>query len=249
MEEQLKLKDVRAALLAMPSPAYATDGQMDLPPPAQRYFSFAMHGSACPRAVDLHMQGEIRPNPKGAWMPFTARQIIAPGRGFAWEASAGRGLLRLVGGDYYFNNDACVAFRLWNLIPVVRATGPDIARSARDRLAMEAIFLPCSLRHASWESLDEHTARCRQTIDGDMLSFDMTVDERGAPRYVDMLRWSDQTDDKRFAPVPFGVNILAMQRFGDWELPGQVNVGWHRGAEGYATGEFFRARIASAEFF
>ena len=75
------------------------------------------------------------------------------------------------------------------------------------------------------------------------------VDERGVPRHADMLRWSDQTDDKRFAPVPFGVNILAMQRFGDWELPGQISVGWHRGAARYATGEFFRAHIKAAEFY
>ncbi|HPQ67938.1 MAG TPA: hypothetical protein PKW95_02340 [bacterium] len=245
----MKLKDVRAALLAMPSPAYPTEGRIDLPAPAQRYFAYALHGSACPRAVGLHMHGEIRPNPKGAWLPFTARQIIAPGRGFAWEASAGRGLPRLVGGDYYFNNEACVAFRLWNILPVVRAGGPDIARSARGRLAMESIFLPSSLRHAAWETLDEHCARCIQQIDGETIAFDLTVDERGVPRHVDMLRWSDQTDDKRFAPVPFGVNIIAMQRFGDWELPALVSVGWHRGEERYATGEFFRARITAAEFF
>jgi len=245
----LKLKDVRAALLALPSPAYPTEEPNEPPAPAQRYFAYALHASTSPRAVGLQMRGEIRPNPQGAWMPFTARQIIAPGCGFAWEASAGRGLLRLVGGDYYFNNEARVAFRLWNLLPVVRAAGPDIARSARGRLAMEAIFLPCSLRYAAWEARDERTARCGQTIDGETLSFDLTVDERGVPRHVDMLRWSDQTGDKRFAPVPFGVNILAMRRFGDWELPEQISVGWHRGQERYATGEFFRARITAAEFF
>ncbi len=245
----MNLKDVRAALMAPSSPAYETEATVELPAPAQRYFAFAAHGLTTPHAVGLRMRGEIRPNPRGAWLPFTARQIIAPGRGFAWEASAGRGLLRLVGGDYYFRNEARVAFRLWNLLPVVRAAGPDIARSARGRLAMEAIFLPCSLRHAAWEARDEHTARCVQTIDGETLWFDLTVDERGVPRHVDMLRWSDQTDDKRFTPVPFGVNILAMQRFGDWELPGQINVGWHRGANRYATGEFFRARIIAAEFY
>ena len=78
------------------------------------------------------MIGEMRLGPRQPWLWLHARQVLAPPAGFVWEASAGRGLIRFTGADAYANGQGRVAFRLWDLVPVARASGPDVSRAAPD---------------------------------------------------------------------------------------------------------------------
>jgi hypothetical protein len=58
----------------------------ELPEPARRWLTHAIApGTPLWQSVELTMRGEIR---LGSWRPFTARQVLAPPRGFIWAATA-----------------------------------------------------------------------------------------------------------------------------------------------------------------
>jgi hypothetical protein len=71
------------------------------------------------------MAGSIRLKPGGKWLPFEARQVLAPPRGFVWRAVVRAGLLRFAGADHYAAGSGGVDFSLWGVIPLVRASGPE----------------------------------------------------------------------------------------------------------------------------
>lgn len=222
----------------------------DLPDPARRYFLHAIRpGAKLARSVLLEMAGEIRLQPDGPWMPMQAREVIAPPNGFVWEATAGRGMTRFSGADYYAEGRGRTSFRLWDLVPVVQAGGPDVARSARGRLAGESIWNPAALlpqRGVTWEPIDERTARATLVIDGEPIPITLTVEPDGRLHSVTVERWGDRTDDGQFAPIPFGVEILEECVFDGYTVPCRVEGGWWFGTERYF--DFFHPVIRRAEF-
>ena len=143
----------------------------DLPEPARRYFLHAIApGTPLAQAVVLEMEGAIRIQPDGPWLPMQARQVLAPPHGFVWEAAVRQGVMRLSGADSYGADEGHMRFRLWGLVPVVQGGGPDVTRSARGRLAIEAVMHPAALlpqRGVVWDAVDAHTARATLTIEAE----------------------------------------------------------------------------------
>ena len=227
--------------------------QLDgLPDPARRYLAHAIcPGATLASSVQLQMAGSIRLKPGGKWLPFEARQILAPPRGFVWRAVARSGLLRFSGADHYANGSGAIDFWLWGVLPLMRASGPDISRSGRGRLAIESCWLPSSLlpsEQVRWRAVDGETAEALLDLDGDQIAVRLSVDLEGRLTGVQTQRWGDQTDDKTFALIPFGGHTKEERRFGDYTIPTQVSVGWWYGTERFLRHEFFRATIHSAEF-
>lgn len=112
----------------------------DLPEPARRWLTHAISpGTPLWETVELSMRGEIR---LGAWRSFTARQVLAPPRGFVWAARARFLGIPVVGFDRFSSGSGEMDWRLGGLIPVMSATGPDVTRSAAGRLAGEMALAP-----------------------------------------------------------------------------------------------------------
>lgn len=221
-----------------------------LPGPAQRFLARAIRsGARLASTVHLTMEGTIR---LGAnWLPFRAEQILAPPRGFVWRAVVRSGLMRISGADHYAAGSGGVDFWLWNIIPMVRAGGPDTARAARGRLAAESFWLPSSLLPSDrvrWLPFDDETAEVVITLDGEEIPVRLAIDSEGRLKSVWMQRWGDQTEDKSFTLIPFGGKLCEERRFGDFTIPSQASVGWWYGTEKFADGEFFRGTITAAEF-
>src|SRR5260370_42220769 len=78
----------------------------------------------------------------GRWLPFRARQVLAPHRGFVWAARVG-GLI--TGSDRYADGAGGMDWRLLGLVPLVHARGEDISRSAAARGAAESVWVPTTL--------------------------------------------------------------------------------------------------------
>jgi hypothetical protein len=68
--------------------------------------------------------------------------VLTPGSGFEWTARAG-GVLS--GFDRYADGRVEMRWKLFGLLPVMRAAGPDVTRSAAGRAAAETIWLPTTL--------------------------------------------------------------------------------------------------------
>ena len=218
--------------------------------PVRRYFLHAIQpGTPLARAVRLEMTGEMRLGANQYWLPFRARQVLAPPTGFVWEASIGTSLQNFAGADTYDDGRGRVTFRLWDLMPIRRASDPDISRAARGRLAVEAIWQPASLlpqRGVTWTSSDDQTAQAAIAIDGEAIPLTLVIAPDGGLRSVKMERWGNLTADGHFTLIPFGADMSGESTFGGYTVPSQLNVIWWYGTD--RSFDFFHAQLSQATF-
>lgn len=235
--------------LALPAGELAREDFEGLPEPARRLLAAALPlGTPLVSSVVLEMEGEIRVK---RWMPFTARQVVRAGIGFRWEAEAGSKLLRISGADTFLDGMGSMAFKLWGLVPVVKASGPDVDRSAAGRLAIEtAAWLPHALLPrlgTTWRPVDDSTAVAHLPVGIDRFDVQVCVDERGLLSDVMIERWGDP-DGKKFAWHAFGGGFDHHATFQGVTIPTSGRVGWWWGTPRQSEGEFFRYEITKAEF-
>ena len=149
---------------------------------------------------------------------------------------------------------ASMEFRLHGLIPVVRSSGPDIARSAAGRLAAETVaWLPQALvpqAGAQWTALDHRravviVAHPGSTAGVEGTAVEVTVDDEGRLRSCGLGRWNGSARPPGLEPFggEFDDEFVTPEgvRLGD-----RCRVGWGWGTDGWASGQFFTAQIDSA---
>ncbi|MCG2620295.1 hypothetical protein LVY72_00030 [Arthrobacter sp. I2-34] len=230
-----------------------------LPEPARRWLTHAIDaGTPLWGTAELQMLGQIRLGDK--WFPFTARQIIAPGRGFVWAARTRVRGLPVSGFDRYRASDPVTGaaaagqmrWRLLGVLPAMSARGQDTTRSAAGRLAGEAIFVPTACLSASWSAgtgpdSDADTAVMTWLPADGPEDCQLRVGPGGELREVLMQRWGNPegTGYRRYS---FGVAVEEEAVFSGLRLPGVYRAGWWWGSDRQEEGEFFRARITRATF-
>ena len=220
-----------------------------LPDPAQRFLEAAIPaGTPLARAVELEMEGHIKL--VGHWFPFTARQILRAGVGFVWAPVVGGRVVRFVGADALGAEGAQMEFRLHGRIPIVRARGADVARSAAGRLAAETVaWLPQALAPqagASWAEGDEH--HCTVTLPGPsgLTEVEVRIDPVGQLRSLRVMRWNNSLQPP--AEAPFGGAISTVHVANGVHIAGRGVVGWDWDARREHGSEFFGYTITDARF-
>jgi hypothetical protein len=174
-------------------------------------------------------------------------QSLDPGRAFTWAATAGRGPLAIRGSDRYADGEGRMRWRVLG-IPVMRADGPDVSRSAAGRLAGESVLCPpFALGDAvTWSAgPDDDHATFGITIGPWRHEIGIAVDAGGGLREVDMIRWGDP-EGRGFGPHGFHVAFDDALTVMGVTIPRRMRAGW-RGADGTVT-EFFRATLDAATF-
>jgi hypothetical protein len=221
-----------------------------LPPPARRYLLRAISpGTPLTRTVEVSMRGEILLDPDRAPMAMRAEQIFAPPDGFVWRARAGTGAMRINGFDLYGRGHGEMRWMLWDLIPVMRATSPDITCSAAGRLAMESVMMPASLvpgRGAEWEPLDEGRTRFRMTVGAETVVTTVEVDEEGRPLRASAWRWTGDASGGGPGYELFVVELTGDLSAGGYTIPRRVVAGWRLGQPDEFR--FFDATLERATF-
>lgn len=223
-----------------------------LPPPVQRWLCRAIApGTVLRTHASIVMRGRIK---VGHWAPFVARQELFPPSGFVWRAAAlvplGRlPLLPVVGFDRYAGGAGRMRWRALGAIPVVRADGDDVARSAAGRLAAESLLVPAfALTDAvRWTGIDDTRAVAAVTIGGRRHDVDVAISASGALESCTMTRWGDP-DGGQFAGHAFGAQFEGEFRAGGYIVPAGARVGWWFGQPRWTDGEFFRFRIGRVTF-
>ncbi len=219
-----------------------------LPSPAQRLLAGALPpGTPLAQVVHLEMNGEIKLGSR--WLAFTATQILRGGVGFVWNASVGGRLLRFTGADALGPDDARMEFRLHGRVPIVRADGADVRRSARGRLAAETVaWLPQALTPqagASWEAIDDERATVTISADGADVDVEVSVDPDGRLRWLSLQRWNSS------AKPPVDVSFGGVVEEGHTtstgvRIAGTGTVGWNWHPSTPGEGVFFRYRVVEA---
>jgi hypothetical protein len=221
----------------------------DVPAPAHRWLARAIApGTPLHRRVELTMEGEIRLGDR--WQPFHAHQTHVPGERFRWSATAGRFPARINGFDRYEYGVGEMRWKLYGVIPVLTATGPDVTRSAAGRLAGESLLLPTAMVGApwvTWRSVDDEQAVAEVRIGSETIPVTVHVAPDGRLLRCHQSRWG-QVDGK-----PYGMRTFGVTFDGEWTRHGvslarRITAGWGWTGDGWEDGPFFRAELLDAAF-
>jgi hypothetical protein len=187
------------------------------------------------------MRGRIR---VGLWLPFTAEQTV-DGRSFTWRARVGRGPLtppRVV--DRYADAAGSTEGRLLGRVTLFHSEDGNTARSAATRAAIESVvFAPHSVLPGSgvaWRAESKNVIVARFDLPPERPEVRLGIDDHGSIRTVGALRWGN-AGEKAFQYIPFGGEVHAERRFGDFVVPSSLSVGWWFDTPRYAP--FFKATI------
>ncbi|CAN5653417.1 hypothetical protein BH23GEM11_BH23GEM11_19380 [soil metagenome] len=219
-----------------------------LPEPARRFLLHAIEaGTPLARSVNLAMEGTIVLDPERDPLPMRAVQVLSPPDGFVWSARTSGGLMRLRGYDRFSNGEGEMRWKLFGFIPVMRANGPDVTRSAAARMAMEGVMLPSWLvprdgvePAVRWEGVDDDHARFVVSVAGETVATTVRVDAEGR-----VLRaWADRWNEGQYErfQVEFSGEFLS----GGYRLPGAIEAGWRLGDPDEFR--FFRAHLTEVTF-
>lgn len=219
-----------------------------LPEPARRFLLHVLPaGVPLANRVELEATGTIRLG--SAWWPFRSTQTLTAGEGLVWSARVRRGPMVVKGADSYRDGAGTMDFRLFGLVPVARASGPDVDRSAAGRLAAETlVWLPQAATPqagATWSPVDEQRATVTLATPAGPIEVTPTVDDEGRVVAVAMRRWSDAATPP--AERPFGGSITTEHVTAEGvRIAGEGGIGWGWGTDEWDEGEFFRFRITRA---
>jgi uncharacterized protein DUF6920 len=218
------------------------------PERARRYLEHAIAaGTPLASAVRLHMHGEIKLR---GWCPFSAEQVINWSRGMIWRAAVRMRGLSIRGSDSFVDGQGTMRWKLFGLVPIVNAGGPDIARSAASRVNIESVWLPSALcsNEVSWTAPDACHAHARFTAHNETAEIDYAIGETGQLRAVWMPRWGNP-DGPEFGYANFGGVVEHEGRFCGYTIPTRMRVGWHFNTERFESeGEFFRVTLDDAAY-
>jgi len=142
-------------------------------------------------------------------------------------------------------------WKLLDLIPVMRDSGPHITRSAIGRVEGElAAWLPSVLlgKGVSWNDAGAANTRVRAEIFNEPAEIELEIGSSGRLKTLKMSRWGNPNGgDHRY--VDFGVIVEEERRFDGFTVPGRIRAGWFFGSERFESeGEFFRASIDDAKY-
>jgi hypothetical protein len=219
-----------------------------LPEVGQRYLKHAIApGTTLARAVRLRMQGEIKLK---QWQRFQAEEVISWEQGMIWQATAWLKGLPIKGWDRVVNREGGMQWKLLGLIPVMRASGTDVTRSAIGRMQGECIWLPSVFCYpdVEWTAGDDYQAQAQLTLWGETTQLKLRVDEVGRLQQFSFERWGNP-ESAAHHYVSFGGYVEEEGTFSGYTIPTRFRVGWYFGSEQFESeGEFFRATIDEAVY-
>jgi hypothetical protein len=219
-----------------------------VPDLARRYLQHAIApGARLASAVRLRMHGYIKVK---RWLPFKAEQVIRWDRGLIWRATARISGLPIRGSDRLVDGCGAMRWRLFDIIPVLTAAGPDITRSAAGRLIAESIWLPSVLcgGDVSWTVTRPSHLRARFTVQDEPTELDLAIDSAGRLESLRLSRWGNP-EGGGFHYVDFGAVAEEEGTFGSFTIPTRMRAGWYFGSQRFESeGEFFRVTIDDAVY-
>ncbi|HET9772752.1 MAG TPA: DUF6544 family protein [Acidimicrobiia bacterium] len=217
----------------------------EAPEPVRRYFEAGITpGTPLAAAVRLEMRGSIK---IGRWLPFRARQLLAPALGTVWEARVA-GVIS--GSDRYVEGSGGMDWKLFGRRRLVHAEGPDVSRSAAERAAGESIWVPTALvptGGVEWTAVADDRIAVEVDTDGRRTRVEHGLDPSGALVRSSFVRWGDPDNTGTWGRHPFGVEVTGQRTFDGVTIPAKGRAGWHYGTGRWESGVFFRYEITGYE--
>lgn len=247
LEKLWQAQPVSTGALPLGETRFDPEALTAVPPLARRYLRWAIApGTPLASAVRLHMHGTIKLGDK--WHRFTGEEVIRWQRGMIWRATTWMQGLPIFGADRLVDGVGEMRWKLLGLLPLMQASGEDVARSGAGRIQGEAVWLPSVLCNSdiAWTELNERQVQADFTAFGEPARLTLTLDTQGAVQQVAMQRWgSPEGGDYHYDT--FGVIATAIGTFDGYTIPTQIRAGWYFGTDRFESeGEFFRCTIERA---
>ncbi|MEZ4990491.1 MAG: DUF6544 family protein [Saprospiraceae bacterium] len=147
-----------------------------LPAPVRQWMAVAgVTDQQTLQNVQIWQQGKMRTTPNGKWMAFETRQWFGVRQpAFLWYAQVGgNSPMQLSGKDKLLNGQGHMLIKLFSLLSIVDAKGPEIDQGTQVRYLAEIIWFPAVALEdfIQWEALDEARAKAKlragnQSVDG-----------------------------------------------------------------------------------
>lgn len=199
-------------------------------------------GTPLAQSAHIRMRGSVK---QGRWwLPFRARQILAPRYGFVWAARVG-GVL--VGSDRYIDGEGLMEWKLLSLVRLVHAEGPDIAHSSAGRAGAEAVWIPTAMLPrfgVTWGAKDAHHITASYRIDGFEMELDYILDDDGRVQSIALDRWGGP-GGKGFHR--FVHELTHHSTFDGVTIPSAGRAGWFKPDDQWRDVEFFRYEITDLQ--
>jgi hypothetical protein len=236
-------RELETRLSHLPASGLFSEAELEgLPEPVCRYLRTSITpGTPLAPSARFRMRGSIKLGQR--WVPFRARQILAPHQGFVWAARAG-GIV--AGSDRYANGAGAMDWKLLGLFHVMHADGPDVSRSAAGRAGAEAVWVPTALLPrfgVAWTATDPHHVTASYQLDDTALEVHYSLGDDGWLRSVVFDRWGDPDNIGAWGHHPFGFEVTGYSTFNGVTIPSVGRAGWFYGTPRWSEGEFFRAEI------
>jgi hypothetical protein len=154
------------------------------------------------------------------------------------------------GFDRIVDGEGAMRWKLWDIIPVMTASGPQIMWSAIGRLQGESVWLPSVLcgDDVHWAAQDPLHPHSQFTVRGEAAELDLSIDDRGRLHSIKMPRWGNP-EGRDYHYVDFGILAEDENTFDGYTVPTRLRAGWYFGTDRFASeGEFFRATIDDAKY-
>jgi hypothetical protein len=212
-----------------------------LPDPVRRHLTAAIApGTPMARSVSVTMRGSLK---LGRWLPFRARQVLCPARGFVWKARVA-GVV--AGSDHYLDGVGGMDWRLLGVRSLVHEQGPDVSRSSAGRGGAEAIWIPTALLPrfgVRWSAEDDTHISVHHHLGDTALDVHCGLGPDGQLTDLVFPRWGDPDSTGTWGWHPFGGEFTAHRTFGGMTVPSAGRFGWHYGTDRWPESEFFRFRL------
>jgi hypothetical protein len=216
-------------------------------PLARRYLRWAIApDTALAAAVRLQMHGTLKLGDK--WHRFTGEEVIRWPRGMIWRATTWMQGLPILGADCLVDGEGEMRWKLLGLLPVMQASGENVARSAAGRIQGEVVWLPSVLCQpdVTWTDVNASQVQADFTAFGEPAHLTLTLDTQGALQRVAIQRWGNP-EGGDYHYNTFGVIAEASGTFEGYTIPTQIRAGWFFGSDHFEReGEFFRCTIDQA---
>jgi hypothetical protein len=233
---------------------FQLDSLKGLPSPVQHYLEHAIApNTPLAAAVRLQMHGEIKLK---KWLPFRAEQVICWQRGMLWQATVWINGLPIIGSDRVVDGEGAMQWKLLGLLPIVKASGSDVTRSAIGRMQGEYVWLPSALCQRAchnpcysdiqWSALSQNKATAKLTFLGETTHLTLRLGDTGQLQQAYFQRWGDP-DQGTYRYENFGIYVEDEGTFSGYTIPTRIRAGWFFGSPRFESeGEFFRATIDKA---
>lgn len=236
-------RDVAAGRAHAHAPRVVRDSELvRVPEQVQRYLvDTATPGAPYPQEYRARFRGRLRSGPDAPWMPVEVEQVSftdPPARLFFLRARM-KGL-PVIGLHRLVNGHATMDIRLFGLVPVLQAAGPEMDRAETVTLLDDmAVLAPATLldpaitwREVSFDSVAATFRHAGQTVQATLVFgssgrlLDFVSDDRAAA----------SADGKHFTPRRWSTPVRDYTAFGPHELASRGTARWYlpEGAFDYA---------------